>query len=145
MKPGYNETWELWDKVPDKFCYDTAEFMKPTMEYLEYYWYWGDVGEPNKKAMIISKAFNKEYSSITAPDFNFDQLETSGHIYFDLITCFEVLEHLTNPAFLLKNIVNLMHKDTVLFISTPGRPKWMWSDIHYHEIDRRRIEKWLFN
>jgi len=142
MKPGYNTKEELWEKVPDKFCYDTAEFMRPTREKIDDP-IWADIGERNKKALIISKTFEIGFYSIIADDFNFDPFPSNDK--YDLITCFEVLEHLTNPAFLLRNIVNLMHNDTILFISTPGRPKWMWSAIHYHEIDRKRIEKWLFN
>ena len=105
---------------------------------------WTDIGERNKKAIIIGKTFGMREIYSFVDDCNFDPFLYANTKY-DLITCYEVLEHLTNPAFLLKNIVNLMHKDTVLFISTPGRPKWMWSDIHFHEIDRQRIEKWLFN
>jgi len=143
MKPGYNTTAELWDKVPDQVCRDTAEFMRPTV--MNWRGSWADVGEPNKKADIIRETFGWVYcNSLYCDDFNFDHFGYLDEKY-DLITCYEVLEHLTNPAFLLKNIVNLMHKDTVLFISTPGRPKWMWSDdIHFHEIDDKRLKRWLF-
>jgi len=143
MKPGYNTTQELWDKVPDEVCRKTAEFMRPTMNH-KWPVYFADVGERNKKIEMIQDIFNIKAYTLNANDFNFDNLNFIDS-KFDIITCYEVLEHLTNPAFLLKNIVDRLKPNGVLFLSTPGRPKWMWSnDIHFHEIDDKRLKRWLF-
>lgn len=40
---------------------------------------------------------------------------------FDLLLCFDVIEHLYNPEVLLKEIYRLLKKDGVLIISTPNR------------------------
>lgn len=147
MKPGYNTTDQLWDEVPDKVCYSTLDFILPTIGKIRTGIKCADCGERNKKIEIIEKFTYLKFDVLNADDFNFNKLHSnrSNRKKYDLITCFEVVEHLTNPAFFLQNVVNLLKPDGVLFLSFPGRPKWMWSnDIHFHEIDPARAKRWLF-
>lgn len=74
---------------------------------------------------------------INLPSFNFylskKDLEIDGDLAgldnnknvidkYDVCTCFETLEHLSNPEFLLLNIKLHMKPDGVVFISTPNCP-----------------------
>lgn len=47
-----------------------------------------------------------------------EQLHDTGKT-FDIITMCDVLEHIENPDLVLKNIHNLMHKKSVLYIQVP--------------------------
>lgn len=58
---------------------------------------------------------------------------------FPTIWCFEVIEHLMNPLLFLTRLRDLSGKETRLFVTYPLRPRFFWSDIHWHEIDRRRF------
>jgi methionine biosynthesis protein MetW len=40
--------------------------------------------------------------------------------YFDVITCLDVIEHVKDPRFLLKNINNVLRKKGLLIVSTPN-------------------------
>ena len=47
-------------------------------------------------------------------------LSNHKHQTFDVITCFETIEHVSNPDILLKNIREAMSPGSVLYISTPN-------------------------
>ena len=62
---------------------------------------------------------------------------------FDVIWCFEVIEHLANPLWFLRQCAECLNDNGVMFISFPQRPKFLWNNRHhFHEIDHRRWE-WL--
>ncbi len=58
---------------------------------------------------------------------------------FPAVFCFEVIEHLLNPLFFLVRLRAHCGPSTRVFITYPLRPRFFWSDIHWHEIDRRRF------
>ncbi len=67
---------------------------------------------------------------------------------FDLITAFELLEHLDNPLNFLQNIKNLLKKEGIAVISTPSRERILpnlWpADFPPHHLTRWN-EKAIFN
>ena len=80
---------------------------------------------------------------IYAKDFNFDTLYYG--IKYNTVFCFEILEHLQNPLFFLMQIKSIMSEDGVLYLSTPNKPKFLWSEFHYNEISAKHMQKWLLD
>jgi len=60
---------------------------------------------------------------------------------YDLVTSFEVLEHLFNPLFHLQQVKKILSKDGKLVLSTPlSKPRFLWSKEHFHEMSLASIE-----
>jgi 2-polyprenyl-3-methyl-5-hydroxy-6-metoxy-1,4-benzoquinol methylase len=57
------------------------------------------------------------------------------HKEFDVVTCFETIEHVINPEVLLKNIKEATGKGGVVYISTPNdlkkTDKNKWHKVHF--------------
>ncbi len=106
-----------------------------------------DLGEINKFGQKLAKAFKLDYCP-TDGDFNFitvkEMKKKNTHEWIDpegrhveltapeVVFCFEVLEHLINPANLLRSLV-WMHS-TLFFVTYPRFPEWLWQKIHFHEF-----------
>jgi len=58
---------------------------------------------------------------------------------FNVVFCFEVLEHLMNPALFMKELKKLCTKDTQIFISYPTNPLWLWGSRHFNEYTKDRF------
>jgi len=58
---------------------------------------------------------------------------------FPMVFAFEVIEHMMNPLFFLVRLRRFCAPAARVFITYPLRPRFFWSDIHWHEIDRRRF------
>jgi len=58
---------------------------------------------------------------------------------FRTVTCFEVLEHLMNPAMFMKDLKQYVAKDVMLIVSLPRHlHPFFWSRTHFHEFDEKR-------
>jgi len=79
-----------------------------------------DVGGDKQE---LKKYLNKNilYSSIDYPkiDLEKDRLPFPSN-KFDIVTCFEVLEHLKNPSLALKEIKRVLKEDGTAYISVPN-------------------------
>ena len=55
---------------------------------------------------------------------------------------FEIIEHLVSPLICLESIKKHLHRDGIIFISTPiFRPKWMRNKkLHFHEFNFSELE-----
>ena len=98
-----------------------------------------DLGEPNLAKNIIEDKKDLDIESIYGIDFDYEEIPGE----WGTIICLEILEHLFNPLFFLENIKDALEEDGVLYLSTPYRPKLLWTEHHFHEIDDTRI-RWLF-
>ena len=47
-------------------------------------------------------------------------LNNHKHEQFDVVTCFETIEHVANPEVLMKNIVNAVKPGGIIYLSTPN-------------------------
>lgn len=100
-----------------------------------------DVGEYNPLAKKIEESFNVQVVSLERDfDYNF-----THNKQYQVITCFEILEHLFNPLLFLDNLKKLLKESGVIYLSTP----YQWPQIikgrhHYHEIPEDRLF-WLFD
>jgi len=60
---------------------------------------------------------------------------------YDIVTSFEVLEHLFNPLFHLSQIKKVLSVRGKLILSTPlSKPRFLWSKEHFHEMSIASIE-----
>lgn len=144
LKPGYQES-EYINRPTPWIAEDTIGFMLecgvPKGATVV------DIGPPSYKSKRMGEYWNVVHAD--AEDFNYykpfihsklEELPPS-----EIITCFEVLEHLQNPLLFLDHIAGMMHKDGTLFLSTPSRPKFLYPEFHFHEIEPKRLQKWLLD
>ncbi len=99
-----------------------------------------DIGDRNPLITMIEKEKGVSATSIGGLDLDYDEIPDGqyGTIFF-----FAVIEHLFNPLFALENFKKSMRPGGLLYLSTPHRPHFLWTEHHYHEIDRERLG-WLF-
>ncbi len=76
---------------------------------------WNALGvELSKEAVKIAEKFKINVKNININDNYFNQKK------FSIIILTEVIEHLDNPNALVNNIIDLLHKDGILYITTPN-------------------------
>ena len=96
-----------------------------------------DIGENNPVGNKLANYFGlKLYNTSGDLDYSY---EAEGHVY-DVVFCFEVLEHLLSPKFFLMELKKYIDKETQIFISYPSRCKPMWTPLHFHEYDKARMK-----
>lgn len=70
---------------------------------------------------------------------------------FQVITCFEVIEHIPNPDLLLSELKRMMKRDGLLFLTTPNRAMRLlplqrpWNPEHVCEYTVRSLRRHLKN
>lgn len=94
-----------------------------------------DIGSRNPITNLIESQFGIGIRN-TSRDVDVEPLE--GH--YNFVLCFEVIEHLMNPLWFLKNVKSILEPNGALYLSTPiNKPKFLWRDDHFHEFDERRL------
>ena len=92
-----------------------------------------DYGERNPLVELLEKSLGCPIDSTDLIDLDRHPTPSAGTVF-----CFEVLEHVYNPLFLLENI-----KAELLYLSTPIQfPKFLKGHHHFHEIPDNRMN-WL--
>jgi SAM-dependent methyltransferase len=59
--------------------------------------------------------------------------------YFDYILYSHTIEHQFNPLHTLLELKKVMNSETKMFIILPNKPKFLWWEGHFHEIDPYRM------
>jgi len=72
------------------------------------------------KAIELAQAKGIEMRKINIEEDKFP----FGDEYFDLITCFEVIEHIKEPSNMLREVHRVLKKDGYFIISTPNIAWW---------------------
>jgi SAM-dependent methyltransferase len=89
-----------------------------------------DIGANNPFTQEMRKHLNVEIDN-TEGDLD----ETELHGEYDVVFCFEVIEHLFNPLFHLRQVNKVLKPGGRAFISTPrNRPRFLWFEHHFHEM-----------
>ncbi len=145
MKPGFNENVDIY-AIDDRICASTAKFMLDTLTPGDQYVKFADIGVRNKKVEIIERELRVTFTQLIADDFNFDRPKAENNeIKFDVITCFEIIEHLQNPLFFMKQLSDMLQPGGIIYLSTPSRPKMFWPDFHFNEMNEKHLNKWIFS
>jgi len=77
-------------------------------------------------------------------NFDLDSYSLSYTPLYDIVIMSHVVEHLFNPLYALTQLKKELKKDGIIYIILPQRPKFLWTENHFHEIDDKRI-KCLFD
>lgn len=101
--------------------------------------------DKSKKAIDYAcKNYKKDNIKYRIFDIEKDNALKLG--YFDLITCFEVIEHIKNPDKAIKNLRKIIRPDGLLFISTPNKNNhYANNPYHVKEYDENEIIDLLEN
>jgi SAM-dependent methyltransferase len=59
---------------------------------------------------------------------------------FDVVGCFDVLEHIPDDLAALRNLCKVMRPDGTLFVTVPQH-MWLWSDEDSHAMHQRRYTR----
>jgi SAM-dependent methyltransferase len=63
---------------------------------------------------------------------------------YDIVTAFEIIEHLFNPLHCLLQVHKVLKDGGRLYLSTPkGKPYFLWSKDHFHEMSYGSLEALL--
>ncbi|RLG46811.1 MAG: hypothetical protein DRN92_04505 [Thermoproteota archaeon] len=94
-----------------------------------------DIGHRNIFTSYLEETFGVKILN-TFGDLDRKAIYPEGN--FDVIFCFEVLEHLCNPLWLLDCIYEKLDSNGALFLSTPSRLQINWATCHFceHSLDR---------
>ena len=94
-----------------------------------------DIGERNPLTEEIEKLLGLELHSTEG---DLDEVQIPGQ--YDYVFSFEVLEHLFNPLWHMKQIRRCLNPGGRVFLSTPvGKPHFLWSLHHFHELHPREF------
>ena len=92
-----------------------------------------DIGDESRIGISLSEFYRCDYIH-TIGDLDAEWKPTSIK-EFDVVFCFEVLEHLLNPLLFLRTLKKYIGNETKVFISTPHRPCILRSkDVHWKEF-----------
>jgi SAM-dependent methyltransferase len=142
LRPGYNEAEEISGinvKVITKYVDKIIPFIRKEGTFST--GLIGDVGPENPKINLIGEKLGFVAIQILADDFNFDKLSFKQK--FDIVFCFEVVEHLQNPLYFMSELKNIIKDTGSIILSTPSNPRFMWPEYHFNEMTKKRFEKWI--
>lgn len=95
-----------------------------------------DIGDRSELTEMMESKYQIKFDNTKG---DLDYITLKGN--FDLITSFEVLEHLFNPLFHLSQIKGVLSENGKLILSTPlSKPRFLWSKEHFHEMSIKSIE-----
>jgi len=95
-----------------------------------------DVGGRNPLTEFMEKEFDVKADNTSGDlDISF----TAPGNEYDVIIYSHVIEHQFNPLFTLLELKKYMKDSARMYIFLPNKPKFLWYEGHYHEIDRHRM------
>lgn len=89
-----------------------------------------DIGDRSPLTNLLEEYFNTKFDNT---EIDLDEEGLSGN--YNIITSFEVIEHLFNPLFHLKQVKKVLDENGILYLSTPLlKPEILQSPEHFHEM-----------
>ncbi|SVD45776.1 uncharacterized protein METZ01_LOCUS398630, partial [marine metagenome] len=94
-----------------------------------------DIGNRTPLTKQLEAHYNCSFKNTT---IDLDEGQLIGE--YDVITAFEIIEHLFNPLHLLTEISQVLKDEGKLYLSTPkGKPLFLWSEEHFHEMHEKSL------
>lgn len=97
---------------------------------------YADIGRNNPKMEYLKNKCGIKVTQIEAEDFNWSYFYGS----FDVVFCFETIEHVQNPLFFMEQVKRIA---PVIYLSSPKVPKWMRSKFHFREYTPKELQRWI--
>ena len=95
-----------------------------------------DIGDVSTISIMIGKLYKCKVENTTG---ELDEIRIGGQ--YQVITMFEVLEHLLNPLHVLIQINESLLDRGRLYITTPcPKPYFLWGKRHFHEMTWSRLK-----
>lgn len=95
-----------------------------------------DLGDRTLFTEELENFFNCPFKNST---IDLDTESIDGN--YDIITAFEVIEHLFNPLYCLMEVRKSINADGRLYLSTPkNKPNFLSSSEHFHEMSENSLE-----
>ena len=144
-RPGYNDDVDLFDTnmknvqrmVNRLFCF----FKK--WHYVNIHWCYADISKENPKMNFLKKMMRIKVDQIEVDDYNFDPLPKSKR--YDVIFCLEVLEHLQNPLYLMRELKSILKDNGTIYLTMPSNPGYLKYTFHFNEMKKKHFEQWILN
>ena len=76
---------------------------------------------------------------VTNTSGDLDTITFSSDIKYDYILYSHTIEHQFNPLHTLLELRKVMSEESVMYIILPNKPKFLWWEGHFHEIDNYRM------
>jgi len=99
-----------------------------------------DIGEANPMGRYLAERFGVNVHN-TEGDLDYEINTLHPNQLYDVVWCFEVIEHLLNPRMFFDNLHGVTTDLAQVFVSYPSRPKLLWNNRnHFHEYDKLRFD-----
>ena len=99
-----------------------------------------DWGEENPRMRYMAKEMGIKVDWFAPPDLNFASYKGKK---YDAVFAFEILEHIANALWSVKQMKNAIKDDGVIYVYIPENPRFLWDSHHYFELDRKHLDKWI--
>jgi len=105
-----------------------------------------DVGERNPRMEYMKERLNDIFGNIEVhqwdvEDLNFDELPATKK--YDAIFAFDVLEHIQNCLWTVREMKKALKDNGSIYINLPENSFWLWGVEHYFEFPKGHFEKWI--
>lgn len=140
LMPGCQTTKELWavnwDRVYRYMENKVIPFLKllPNAVCL-------DVGEANPRMDFMRKKLDLNVEQFAPENLNFDSVDRFN--YYDVIFCFDLLEHIQNPLWLMGQLKLAVKPSGSIYVNMPENPRWLWGEEHFFEMPYKHFIKWI--
>ena len=140
--PGYQTKKELWTVKHKRIKRYMDNHVIPFLQ-LPNDTYCLDVGEANPRMEYLKKELDLNVEQWDTKDLNFAGAE--WYNYYDAIFCFDLLEHIQNPLWLMRQLKLTIKPGGSIYVNMPENPMWLWGDEHFFEMPMNHFIKWIAN
>lgn len=140
VKPGYYTKDELWSTNPARLRRFVDKKILPFLHVAKYARCL-DVGEANPRMEYIKERTGLNVKQFDTGDLNFVKMPEIKA--YDAIFAFDIVEHLQNPLWFMKQMKDGLAPDGSIYVCYPTNPQWMWHELHFFEMKPKHFEKWI--